>query len=82
MQKLVLQFQNLHFRNYIFKLKDKYEKIMETYPTLENYKEFIKDNIVDNGCVSVPLCSIVEIEPEPKKQPETKGTLIEELEKQ
>jgi DNA-directed RNA polymerase beta subunit/intein/homing endonuclease len=28
------------------------------------YEEFIKDNILDNGCISVPILSIDEIEPE------------------
>jgi DNA-directed RNA polymerase beta subunit/intein/homing endonuclease len=28
------------------------------------YEEFIKENIVDNGCISVPILSINEIEPE------------------
>jgi len=28
------------------------------------YEQFIKDNIVDNGCISVPILSICEIEPE------------------
>jgi DNA-directed RNA polymerase beta subunit/intein/homing endonuclease len=28
------------------------------------YDSFIRDNIADNGCVSVPIASIVEIEPE------------------
>lgn len=28
------------------------------------YEDFIKDNIADNGCISVPILSICEIEPE------------------
>ena len=34
------------------------------YTTDVIYEEFIKENIVDNGCISVPILSINEIEPE------------------
>uniref|UniRef100_A0A6C0DBZ4 DNA-directed RNA polymerase n=1 Tax=viral metagenome TaxID=1070528 RepID=A0A6C0DBZ4_9ZZZZ len=46
-------------------------KIKEFYKTQNKikssnniYEEFIKENIVDNGCISVPILSINEIEPE------------------
>ena len=44
-----------------------YLKIMEHLHTNSNmhlYNTYIRDNIIDNGCVSVPIISITEIEPE------------------
>ena len=38
-----------------------HSKIKNNYDTLE---DFIKENIVNNGCISVPILSINEIEPE------------------
>jgi len=49
--------EHLKIKNYY-----KLQNIAKTNNSI--YEEFIKENIVDNGCVSVPILSIEEIEPE------------------
>ena len=41
-----------------------YLKTISTNNIVYDYDQFIRENIVDNGCISVPILSIKEIEPE------------------
>jgi DNA-directed RNA polymerase beta subunit/intein/homing endonuclease len=53
--------------NQIKKIISKAKKGISVYSRLSTdliYEEFIKENILDNGCISVPILSIDEIEPE------------------
>ena len=53
--------------NQIRKVISKHKKgisINTRFTTDKTYEEFIRDNIADNGCVSIPILSIQEIEPE------------------
>jgi intein/homing endonuclease len=51
----------------IFKIRKNYKKGVKQIPRFTTdltYEEFIKENIAQNNCVSVPILSIKEIEPE------------------